>query len=260
MGGLMTRIRRAIGAELSDAERSRRWLVSAQRRRTRVDLLELPHDAGRNGEASEQPSLEDQPVMAATIEEVGGDSFIISQPLVGGASPPILTNSLLRIAFYDDRKHVSGIARNLGRARISSGAGTPLYGYRLSMPSLIEEGAERRDCFRLPVGIDLAPNVEVVAYGETTERVRGKIENLSAGGALVCLRKAVQGVRQGREVVLNIALPAPVGNVQVRAEVRHLSVRGDSIAVGLQFRNDIAGLDELIRSMEIKRIQRRRSA
>ena len=193
-------------------------------------------------------SIANATVMTAAIEQVGED-LIISQPVIGGVTRPLLTGEQLRLSFsLKELGHVTGESEVVGRFKIPSGGGEPLHGYRLTIPQELFPD-ERRESGRAGGSVNLAREVELYRRPDE-EPIRGVVQNLSQGGMQIRTHDAPEPpLRPGERVRLIVHLPAPVGGVNRMVTIARLSSNRNPRhrVIGIAFQHDIPGLRELLK-------------
>ncbi len=163
----MSKIARAMAGE-DPRQEALSALAAAYEARVKVKLEPL------------KTSIANATIMTAAIEQVG-ENLIISQPVIGGVTRPLLTGEQLRLSFsLKDLGHVMGETEVIGRFKIPSGGGEPLHGYRLTIPQELFPD-ERRDASRAGSDVNLAREVELYR-GPGDDPIRGVVQNLSQGG------------------------------------------------------------------------------
>jgi hypothetical protein len=226
---------RVLFGESEAVAQARRALDAA--RRGRVELaLEPPNSA------TSTPI-----VMAATIEQVRASDLVITQPVSGGVTQRLVTGEPLRLSISVGKNGcLSGTTRVLGRAKITSGAATPLYGYRLAVPEGLYP-ADRRKSKRADRGFDLAREAELYKLDEN-EPIRGVVQNVSHGGMQIRTHEARPRLTKGERIRLVVYLPLPVGEVNRMVQVVRLTIGRNprQRIVGVAFEREVSGLAELI--------------
>ncbi len=168
----MSKIARAMAGE-DPRQEALSALAAAYEARVKVKLEPL------------KTSIANATIMTAAIEQVG-ENLIISQPVIGGVTRPLLTGEQLRLSFsLKDLGHVMGETEVIGRFKIPSGGGEPLHGYRLTIPQELFPD-ERRDSSRAGGDVNLAREVELY---------RGPVTIRSAAS---CRTSARAGCRSAR--------------------------------------------------------------
>ncbi|MEE8459966.1 MAG: PilZ domain-containing protein [Phycisphaerales bacterium] len=192
-------------------------------------------------------SIANATIMTAAIEYVGED-LIISQPVIGGVTRPLLTGEQLRLSFsLKELGHVTGETEVVGRFKIPSGGGEPLHGYRLTIPDELFPD-ERRESGRAGGSVNLAREVEIYRRpGE--DPIRGVVQNLSKGGMQIRTHDSPETpLRSGERVRLIVHLPPPVGGINRMVTIARLAGNRNPRhrVIGIAFEHDIPGLVELL--------------
>ncbi len=192
-------------------------------------------------------SIANATIMTASIEYVGED-LIISQPVIGGVTRPLLTSEQLRLSFsLKELGHVTGETEVIGRFKIPSGGGEPLHGYRLTIPDELFPD-ERRESGRAGGSVNLAREVEIYRRpGE--DPIRGVVQNLSKGGMQIRTHDSPETpLRSGERVRLIVHLPPPVGGINRMVTIARLAGNRNPRhrVIGIAFEHDIPGLVELL--------------
>ncbi len=192
-------------------------------------------------------SIANATVMTAAIEQVGED-LIISQPVIGGVTRPLLTGEQLRLSFsLKELGHVTGETEVVGRFKIPSGGGEPLHGYRLTIPQELFPD-ERRESGRAGGSVNLAREVEIYRRPDE-EPIRGVVQNLSQGGMQIRTHDSPEPpLRPGERVRLIVHLPPPVGGINRMVTIARLAGNRNPRhrVIGIAFERDIPGLRELL--------------
>lgn len=192
-------------------------------------------------------SIANATIMTAAIEQVGED-LIISQPVIGGVTRPLLTGEQLRLSFsLKDLGHVMGETEVIGRFKIPSGGGEPLHGYRLTIPQELFPD-ERRDSSRAGGDVNLAREVELYR-GSGDDPIRGVVQNLSQGGMQIRTHDSpAPPLQPGARVRLIVHLPPPVGGVNRMVTIARLAGNRNPRhrVIGIAFEREIPGLRELL--------------
>jgi c-di-GMP-binding flagellar brake protein YcgR len=193
-------------------------------------------------------SIANATVMTAEIEYVGED-LIISQPVIGGVTRPLLTGEQLRLTFsLKELGHITGETEVIGRFRIPSGGGKPLHGYRLTIPHELFPD-ERRETDRAGGSLNLAREVEIYRRpGE--DPIRGVVQNLSQGGMQIRTHDSPEPpLRSGERVRLIVHLPPPVGGINRMVTIARLAGNRNPRhrVIGIAFQHDIPGLSDLLK-------------
>ena len=193
-------------------------------------------------------SIANATVMSATIEQVGDDVLIISQPVIGGVARRLVAGEELRLSFsLKDLGHVMGESEVLGRSKIPSGGSNPLHGYRLSFPTELFPD-DRRESNRSNQGLNLAREVEIYR-NPGDDPIRGIVQNLSLGGMQIRTHDSPEPpLRPGERVRVVVNLPAPVGAVSRMVTIARLAGTRNRRhrIIGIAFEREIAGLRELL--------------
>jgi len=234
VGQWISKLARALAGEDAKDE-AREHLRTAYADRVKLKLEPL------------KTSVENATVMTAAIEQVADDEVIISQPVIGGVTRPLVTGETLRISLnLKSVGRLAGEVEVLGRHKIPSGGGAPLQGYRLSMPQELDD-EDRRSAKRREMASNLAREVELYRQDDD-EPIRGVVQNLSTGGMQIRTHDSQPRLRPGERVRLVVHLPRPVGGVNRMVTVARLA--GDRNprhrVIGITFQREIPGLAELL--------------
>jgi c-di-GMP-binding flagellar brake protein YcgR len=193
-------------------------------------------------------SVENATVMSAAIEQVREDDVIISQPVIGGVTRPLVAGEKLRLSLnLKDAGRLAGEVEVLGRHKIPSGGGVPLQGYRLSLPDELDD-ENRRSAARKAMASNLAREVELYRRDDD-DPIRGVVQNLSTGGMQIRTHDSQPGLRPGERVRLVVHLPPPVGGINRMVTIARLAGNRNPRhrVIGIAFEREIPGLAELLR-------------
>jgi len=232
----MSKLSRALGGD-DPRQEALLALTAAYKARVKLQIEPL------------KTSIANATVMTASIEQVG-ENLIISQPVIGGVTRPLLTGEQLRLSFsLKELGHVTGEAEVIGRFKIpSGGGGEPLHGYRLTIPQELFPD-ERRDSDRAGGSVNLAREVELYRHPDE-EPIRGVVQNLSQGGMQIRTHDAPEPpLRSGERVRLIVHLPPPVGGINRMVTIARLAGNRNPRhrVIGIAFERDIPGLRELLK-------------
>jgi len=195
----LSRVRRALEGRPDGAVDVRRSLLAAQRSRARIELEPLT------------PTARLDLVLATTIEQVGRDAFIVSQPVLGGSVRPLARYEPYRLSFSGPRGRTTGQTHALGRTRIASGGKRSLYGYRLALPKALYVIDPRRE-LRMLLDQELVLEAELQIL-ERQIPIQALVKDLSASGACLQCRNAGASARGGQQAQLKLTLPPPAGEI-----------------------------------------------
>ena len=153
-----------------------------------------------------------------------------------------------------------GRVRCLGHGELPSGGHRPIPTLRLSLPSQLE-GGERRRSHRVSVGFDLAPTARL-RDPESGKNWLADILNISVEGLQLRSRDDNPSILPGDILWVDADLPQPVGVLD--RPIRVMNVRRDGRSnrciVGVVLMESVPELSEFVRSAEIRRAARLRSA
>ena len=234
MGQWISKLARVLSGEDSP-DGARELLQAAYADRVKLKLEPL------------KTSVENATVMTATIEQVRQDDVIISQPVIGGVTRPLVTGETLRISLsLKSAGRLAGEVEVLGRHKIPSGGDAPLQGYRLSLPQELSD-EDRRSSKRREMASNLAREVELYHSGDD-EPIRGVVQNLSIGGMQIRTHDSQPRLRPGERVRLVVHLPPPVGGLNRMVTVARLASNRNPRhrVIGIAFERGIPGLAELL--------------
>jgi hypothetical protein len=194
----------------------------------------------------------DQGVVAATlIEQINQDEIVIAQPSIGGLTYPLAFGETLHISFVNNKTHLSGRTKCLGRVKVDAGAGRgrtqTLFAYRLSIPDALQS-EERRIAPRTEIMPEIAPEANLYS-GTLPAAFIGKLTSISMTGARLHTSQPLSALSLGQEVYLKCQMPEPVGLLDETVEVQRLEPdrRTGLNIVGVQFRRRIDRLETLMR-------------
>lgn len=242
MEEFLARIRQLLMGRAGRSEHARRALERAHRARATL-VLEPP-----------TPSTAVPIIMETTIEQVWPGEFVINQPLSEGMVRQLVKGEPLRMSFsVGELGHMSGKTQVLGRIKVTSGGGTPIFGYRLAIPERLRK-MDRRRGNRTTIAFDLAREVELYPLDDDTP-MRGVIQNVSLGGMQIRMHETKTRFERGQRLRMIAYLPAPVGNLnRMVTIVRVANDRNPRMKVlGVKFERRVEGLAELIESQRQRR-------
>lgn len=236
MGTWLSKIRKAISPEPESVRRVRGLLSEAYSARTKLEL-----------ELLNQPSFS-QLVLVASIEDVREREIIISQPLMGTLNHPLAAGEHFRLLFTSKSAgYLSGKTESLGRIQIASGGRRVTYGYRMSLPASLRV-EDRRKKSRLNFGSGPPPSAALYSRLKSIP-LRGTVQDVTSAGMLIrVLHKGEIELALGQKVHLSVALPEPVGSINVGVTVVRLAPSSNRVNnyVGVSFVHEIEGLETLI--------------
>lgn len=244
MAAWLSKVVEAMGGSSSDGELNEvhKTLDATRRNRTKLQIEPM----GPLGPEHEPV------VLYSTIEQVRPKDFIIAQPTIGGITRPLATGEPLRVSFSAVPLPLAAQTRSLGRIKIPSGGRQALFGYRLAVPDRLDTD-ERRASNRVSVGVELAPQVQLLADPKShIPAIHGVVDDLSIGGLRMRTRDDTHRLTVNHSIRAEIHLPDPVGVVTVQAVIAHVGPGqqlGEHV-VGLRFEGEVANLAELVRSLE----------
>lgn len=199
--------------------------------------------------------------LAAQVEMLRDEDFIINQPSLGGCTYPLAVGEKLRLTLFSGIMRLNGDTKCLGRIKLPSGSGGTFYGYRMALPAALKP-ANRRDRVRVPTACDLAVEAELrpCSDGRNSGTVRGVLHDLSTTGVKVRSRNADGRVTTGMRMFLHTVLPDPMGELNEMVVVRYIGKgeQRDQVIIGAQFEREIERLETFIRTMDVKRAGRTR--
>jgi hypothetical protein len=235
VGQWISKLARALAGEDAKDE-ARELLRTAYADRVKLKLEPL------------KTSVENATVMTATIEQVRDGDLVISQPVIGGVTRPLVTGEKLRLSLsLKSVGRLAGEVEVLGRHKIPSGGGAPLQGYRLSLPDELDD-EDRRAAKRRAMASNLAREVELYRRDDD-EPIRGVVQNLSSSGMQIRTHDSHPQLRPGERVRLVVHLPPPVGGINRMVNIARLAGNRNPRhrVIGITFEREIPGLAELLR-------------
>jgi len=236
----LSKIRKAISPEPESVRRVRGLLSEAHSARTKLEL-----------ELLNQPSF-NQLVLVASIEEVRESEIIISQPLLGTLNHPLATGEHFKLLFTSNSAgYLSGKTESLGRTQIASGGRRVIYGYRMSLPASLRV-EDRRKKSRMSFGSGPPPSAALYPRLKSVP-LRGTVQDITETGMLIrVLHEGEIELALGQKVHLSVALPEPVGSINVGVTIVRLAPSSNRINnyIGVSFVNEIEGLETLINRLQ----------
>jgi len=232
----LSKVMSALGGQSAVRDSVHATMQEAQRLRTKIALEVI---SGARGS-----------VLATVIEQLDGESLIISQPSVGGLTHPLAFGETMKISFSQNNQHHVGQCRCLGRVKIAAGNGHPehlLFAYRLSMPESLQVEDRRREP---RVNVDLGRTIEAQLYSPRLQGpLLGTVQDISMTGARIRSAMGVGSVASGHELFLKSMMPEPIGLVDEVVDVVRVEIdptTGEH-TIGIAFRRKVQGLEEFIR-------------
>lgn len=195
-------------------------------------------------------------VLVSSLEQVRDNDLVISKPMIGTRTRPLVTNEPLHISLTDkDGRHI-GTTRCMGRIKIPTGGGGMLYGYRLALPKSMDN-AERRDYTRVAVEFDLAPQAELLLPRRGIV-LRGTLLDISASGARLRCTVGSDLISEGDEALLKTELPNPVDELSEFISVKRVKCcnRTGHCTIGIAFNAPIVRVEQFVRQRSIQRAKR----
>lgn len=192
-------------------------------------------------------------VLVTSLEQVRDHDLVISKPMIGARTRPLVTNEPLRLILTDAKARFLGTTRCLGRIKIPTGGEGMLYGYRLAMPKSMDS-AERRQHARVSVEFDLAPKAELLLPCKGIV-LRGTMLDISASGARLNCTSALDLIAMGDEALVKAELPNPIDELSEFVTVQRLERcnRTEHCIVCVSFSAPIARVEQFVR----QRLQQR---
>lgn len=239
VSSLFKKLRQALGGEDQQVRSIRNALEEAGRHSRTVELIPL----------AVTPQLEGRTLTAA-IELVREADVVISQPMIGGRNYPLAKNEGFRLVVMGPEGPLGGQTKALGRIKIPAGGGKMLYGYRLEFPEAMSR-TDRRDSRRFRIEKHLQAEVELFPLNRK-QPVRGTLIDLSITGLLIRGESAEVTSLIGKDAVVKVSLPDPVGDlVQVVSLVRcSRPDRRGTQEIAVQFKQPIPAIEQLIHQAE----------
>ena len=196
-------------------------------------------------------------VVPTTLLAVDRTGLVTVRPDAGHRVRP---SESIEIVLQGGGGRFRGRVRCLGNGELPSGGSRPIPTLRLSLPSRLE-GGERRRSHRVSVGFDLAPTGRL-RDPESGKQWLADILNISVEGLQLRSRESNPSILPGDILWLDADLPQPVGMLD--RPVRIMNVRrdgrSDRCILGVVLMESVPELSEFVRSAEIRRAARLRSA
>ena len=208
-----------------------------------------------------EPGVQEQGIRVwrAGLIAVDADSFTIDTPSDGRDRWQCEVGGTFEVAVLTRRGRQCGLTQCLERTAIQTGGSKSMPGWTLAYPPSLTVN-ERRRAHRVSVGFDLAPRAGIID-GRSSGPIEAQVMDLSIGGLQLRCAPWPDRLQVGQTVDLELHLPEPVGSmlVPVRLAAIRPSDHESQWRIGVAFTTPVEGMAELVRSIEIRRAQRRRS-
>jgi len=234
----LSKVMSALGGHSATRDAVHATMHEAQGLRTKLSLDVITTASARGN------------VLTTVLEQIDGETLIISQPSVGGLTHPLAFGETMKLSFVQNNQHHVGQCRCLGRVKIAAGNGQPehlLFAYRLSIPESLQVEDRRREP---RVDIAFGRTIEAQLYSPRLEGpLLGTVQDISMTGARIRSAMGVGSVASGQELFLKSMMPEPIGLVDEVVEVVRVEVDPNTghHTIGIAFRRKVQGLEDFIR-------------